>query len=445
MKIQSGYKAVDTKSVVGVEVFAAGEWTDSAGDTYKWTTDDLDAMVQAYNDDDNPRVSLKVGHTSDSFNSKVAEALGIPLDVATGDQDGQGQIALGYVSSLSVEGDKIIADFEGVPEAIADLIEGGQFNAVSSEIDLSHDGSKILSGVALLGVEEPAVKSLARLDSAKVFGANYQGVRVSFALQGHEITSEELEAEFTEISNKMEELIRGKRGSRVFRALWQQMVNNFKGITRREHAENNEQEEMMTKTVDHQEGSMAGSEMVAIAIELGLDESATLGDILRAIKGLQVDMPSGDKEGEGVDDTQMSQENSELITRIEALETENASLKHTSTVSKYRTIATQWKGLEGTPDEIATELAEVEEKLGVEAANKMVARYTASNDAVVKSGILSNVGNAGKENESEHPLMKEMTQWAKDNNTTIQKAYVYFQSSRPDDFRQYVRDIREGK
>jgi len=449
MQITSGFKTPTTKTVQEVEVFAVGEWTDSEGNTYDWTADDLKEMVEAYSNSEDPRVSLKVGHTEDDFNIRIANALGIPVELAMGDENGQGQIALGYVSQLAFIGDKLVADFMGVPEAITDLIEGGQFNAVSSEIDLGHDGSKILSGVALLGVEDPAVTSLAQLNNAKIFGGGKQkGTTIRFALVDNKITPEVLEAEFADISNRVEELIRNKRGSKIFRALWQQMVNNFKGITR-QHAENNnnEQEEGMAETItaNHQEGVL-GPEMTSIAIELGLDESATLGDVLRAIKGLK-DQGAEGEGGEGEEGSQMpmSQELSDsLVARVDALEKENTELKHTQVLTKYQTAAADWVGLDGTPDEIAAELTDIEEKLGLEMADKSVARYTKANEAVVNSGILVNHGKSRIINPQD-PLDTEMDQWAKDNNTTKAKAMAHFSQNRRSDFIAYMQRTREAQ
>lgn len=148
-------------SVKGVEIFGVGSWTDFNGETISWSEHDLDKMVA--NSVDAP---LKLGHTDDA--EAIADKLNIPKRIVTGDPSGAGAMRLGRVTNLRRVGKKLLADLLGVPSAITKLIQEGLFNNVSSEIEIASDGSPTISGVALLGSENPAVDSLKGLSAAQI-------------------------------------------------------------------------------------------------------------------------------------------------------------------------------------------------------------------------------------------------------------------------------------
>ena len=223
------FATLETRTVEGVEIFSSGTWTDSRGMQKDWTHADLDHMVNSAGELGG--IALKTGHTSDEFNTAVAKAIGVPIELITG-EGGGGQIALGTVSNVRRDGDKLVGDFTNVPSIIADLIEGGQFRSVSSEIEMNEDMVPSLAGVALLGAEAPAVDNLAPLYEAAVFKANANKSRswVSFSLVDVNLSAAELEADFTDLETKVEDTIRGKKGSRTLRALWSSMREKFKEI-----------------------------------------------------------------------------------------------------------------------------------------------------------------------------------------------------------------------
>ena len=71
-----------TRTVQGVEIFSVGEWTDSSGQTKGWTAADIAAIMQDFRSNGSSSgVPLKVGHTSDAFNKRGADALGLPSEV----------------------------------------------------------------------------------------------------------------------------------------------------------------------------------------------------------------------------------------------------------------------------------------------------------------------------------------------------------------------------
>ena len=114
----------------GVEVFRAGDHTDSAGRQHTFTEADLD-KVAAYNPAKH-EAPVVVGH---------------PRDNAP---------AYGWVERVYREGDSLKADFKGIAPEFADLVKAGRFKKRS--ISLYPDGT--LRHVGFLGAVPPALKGL---------------------------------------------------------------------------------------------------------------------------------------------------------------------------------------------------------------------------------------------------------------------------------------------
>jgi hypothetical protein len=98
------------------------------------------------------------------FKNKVTPALKL------GHGGESGQPAAGWVTSLKVVGDLLMAKFGQVPSKINKLVRDGEYKRISAEVykDLEIDGKKYglaLAGVALLGADPPAVKDLPPLES----------------------------------------------------------------------------------------------------------------------------------------------------------------------------------------------------------------------------------------------------------------------------------------
>ncbi len=84
---------------------------------------------------------------------------------------GSGAPNLGIIEKIWREGAKVLANFVNVPDAVVDLIRQKRFNNVSVEIvpSMEFDGktfANVLTAVALLGAELPAVKGLKELSAA---------------------------------------------------------------------------------------------------------------------------------------------------------------------------------------------------------------------------------------------------------------------------------------
>ncbi|MCK9599840.1 MAG: hypothetical protein M0R06_12425, partial [Sphaerochaeta sp.] len=178
-----------------------------------------------------PKVApVKCGHTSDAFNKAIAEALGVPQEVVTGDK-GQGQISLGRIATLERVGSLIEATFEGIPEPIANLIEAGLYSTVSVEVEEKiGDYGPVITGVALLGAEEPAVDK-ATLAGAAVFGGAREGASVmSFQAANHTLEGigvDVLKSEFKEITGVMDTAIAKTKGATIFKKLFGQIGRLF--------------------------------------------------------------------------------------------------------------------------------------------------------------------------------------------------------------------------
>jgi len=165
------------KTIEGVEIFATGKHRGS--DVITITENDLQEMVNSFNElttgVEGFRPVLKLGH--DDVMSFFGARKGAPN--------------LGFVEKLRIEGSKILADFTNVPDALFDLIKQRRFNSVSIEMfpKTEFNGKQfknVLTAVALLGAELPAVKGLKEL-AATLFTeeveTNFPGERVELKEQ----------------------------------------------------------------------------------------------------------------------------------------------------------------------------------------------------------------------------------------------------------------------
>ena len=342
------FQAPATRTVHGVEVFAAGSWADSAGQKREWTIADLKAMVKAFSPGSVP---LKAGHTSPEFNRRVAAALGVPVELLQGDLAGKGQMALGHMAKLALRGEKLVADFEGVPAPLAEMIEGGQYTSVSSEIEIDSQGQLKLSAVALLGVEEPAV-GLAGLGAAAVFGKRENALVFSFSHKQEGDMADKLKAEST-----LKEIA----------ALFQDGAGGNQDA------------------------------LVAIATMLGLDPTtATLADILKACQAMKAGMPAEKGEpvpaGMAAEHSKMRVDFAALQETMKAQAATIATFEHERRVSKYTRMAEGWAAIPGKPEEFGAQLAETEEKAGEKVAVLVSAQFQAANEAAKSAGVLLAVG-----------------------------------------------------
>ena len=130
---------------IKTEVFSVGKWNGM-----EFNREDLNLMTLAFDKlKENHKVPLKFGHNDEQ-----------PFT--------DGQPALGWVTDLSVEGDKLIATMDSVPDVVFSAITNKLYRHVSIELDfgVEHKGDYypfVLSGVALLGADIPAVNNIGDL------------------------------------------------------------------------------------------------------------------------------------------------------------------------------------------------------------------------------------------------------------------------------------------
>ena len=128
-----------------VEVFSVGKWNG-----IDFTVQDLQLMANAFSKlGENHKVPLKMGHNEEQ-----------PFT--------DGQPALGWVNDLAVEGEKLIAHMTDIPDVVYTAFQSKLYRHVSIELDMGveHKGEHypfVLSGVALLGADIPAVNNIGDL------------------------------------------------------------------------------------------------------------------------------------------------------------------------------------------------------------------------------------------------------------------------------------------
>lgn len=140
-------------TVRDVELAKVGTWHASTG-PWQCTREQLADAVRAQDDPAFRPAILKVGHVDPRFN-------------AGEDADYDGEPAVGRVTNLrlSADGTTLIGDYEQVPTWLAEILTAA-YPSRSVEMLVgvrTHAGveySAVLTGVALLGVQAPAIESL---------------------------------------------------------------------------------------------------------------------------------------------------------------------------------------------------------------------------------------------------------------------------------------------
>jgi hypothetical protein len=158
----TGGDKIEYGEINNVEIFSTGTWSGSK--KIAVTPAMLDQMVHAWahlNDKvSGYRPPLKLGH--DDAQRFINQ------------NKGSGAPALGWVHNLRRVGNKIVADFKNVPSKLLDLIRQKRYNSVSIELlpSLEFEGKQfatVLTAVAILGAELPAVKGLKELSATLGF------------------------------------------------------------------------------------------------------------------------------------------------------------------------------------------------------------------------------------------------------------------------------------
>ncbi len=374
-----GFQAMKTRALSGVELFRSGSHTDSMGQSRNWSADDLTALASSQN------VPLKVGHTSDQWNARLADGLGVPVSLLTGEA-GKGAARLGRVTNYAIRGDTLTADFEDVPETLADLIEGGQFNAVSVEIGLAQDKPH-LTAVALLGSESPAVPGLKPLNLAHFSEGGKQWI--TLALEPGE-----------SVPGGTPMFNRGKPDDK-------KPLYNF-----------------------------AAEDLGLLYTALKLEPTSSIQQVVEAIGKLQAPPPADTETPAKLVQMQAQlTRQAEYITRLE----------HADRVMQYSRIAQKWTAIPGKPDDLGEQLAKVHESAGEETAKVLVAQYQQVQEAAQQVGLLSSLGTARMGRGSldvKDPFDDEIEKYMADNKVPHEKALAHFAVTQPREFGEYRRRVR---
>ena len=132
----------DEAEVFEVELFATGTWNGM-----EFNESDLRQIVNA--------------------GAALSNFLDVPLKFGHNDEQTMtdGKPAIGWVDSIKMVGDKIVGVFRDVPKIVREAISKKLYNKVSIELDfdVEHGGTNypmVLTGVALLGADLPAVNTI---------------------------------------------------------------------------------------------------------------------------------------------------------------------------------------------------------------------------------------------------------------------------------------------
>lgn len=130
--------------IKGVEIFAEGTWNGN-----DITSDVLKSIVSGFESTKSfVRPVLKLGHSEEQ---SLLRNEGLP--------------AAGWVSNVYIQGKKLLGDFVDIPQKIYDLIKKKAYRKVSIELCSGYTFDDqtypyLLTAVALLGAELPAVKTI---------------------------------------------------------------------------------------------------------------------------------------------------------------------------------------------------------------------------------------------------------------------------------------------
>lgn len=156
------YAKIKTKDLAGVNLFGAGNWNGKPH-----TEKTVKSIVENTND-----AIASQGHTV---------ALWLGHDEKGSAKINSGDPAVGWVENLKIKSKAMLADFTNIPERVYDWIEAGLYRRVSigymQNVKIGKKKySKVLTHVALLGAETPAVSTSS--DLLALFGIEEDGIEV---------------------------------------------------------------------------------------------------------------------------------------------------------------------------------------------------------------------------------------------------------------------------
>ena len=312
--------ALHTKDIKNVQIAFVGKTYNAQSGPIKFTREDFDDMVDAaetlVGKVDFP---VKLGHNDEQ---QLLQEDGLP--------------AAGWIENVRRLGNVLVADLMKVPSKIADIMEAGGLRKRSLEahrnLELAGQRFKfVLTGLALLGEELPAVDSLddivALYPSAKLDWPDpkdEEATSLVFIVAAHDDDNdddvEDMIREIQRITGQGDSLVRHALGN---------MISEIRrvGKTKAQLGE----DEMDLKELE--------MSRAAIVEQLGLDAEVSDEDMAKAIKDLQSKVKAGEAGGANDGDgnkperdaelSSMKKENETQAARILALENTEAMTKAT--------------------------------------------------------------------------------------------------------------------
>lgn len=282
----------------GVEIVSVGRWKGSR--TVDITGGMLDDMVRAFNELSDKvtgfRPPLKLGHED--------------AQRFIGQNEGSGAPALGWVKAMRRIGDKVVADFSDVPSSLLDMIKRRLYNHVSIELlpSLEYGGNtfaNVLTAVALLGAELPAVKGLKELSATLFEASGTEAVTLSEKEEGHEMANENAKYDQTQVDALIEAALvkeRAKLGADHQTALTEATAKVTAAVADLKKAtEDKERAEVALQTfkADADKASIVGA--VDAAIKDGRVTPAEKDGLVAMGQSMTGKIKFGDKEKSGFD------------------------------------------------------------------------------------------------------------------------------------------------
>jgi len=184
---------------LNVEILAPGEWSGSVGGKVIITDKTIDDIVASFTAlKEFIDVPLKFGH-----NKKQQMTDGLP--------------AIGWIDSVwKNEAGKLMAKFTNLPKIVSEAFSKKLYRNVSIEalFDVKHKGEKygtVLTAVALLGADMPAVNTLSDLQTYMSAGDELQfDSRSEFSTMSGSINEDEEDNDMTELEKALAEVERLK-------------------------------------------------------------------------------------------------------------------------------------------------------------------------------------------------------------------------------------------
>ena len=376
-----------TKKIRGLEIFHAGE-IDNGVDKRTFTRSHLDQIADAFNDGQyvpSNGVPLKVGHTIDSFNAKLAERMGIPSETLFGGVGSDGKIhgrpRFGQLSAVYRRGDTLLGDFDEVPEQVYEMVDQGLYSNISSELDLLVDKEDNLryayiKGVALVGDEEPAAPNLGPITTASFYVKRVDDKESGMA-----------DSPFKKIMEKLGLSPSGDHEKDE--AALMEAMDKPKEELEEKHEEEAKPEEKPEEKPELEKPA------IDAAVHIDVKHAETMR---------------------------------EMQASIQKLEDRNAALEHEKLVANYTQIAMACTNIPGKPDELGVKWAAIHESAGEEVAKMVVDQHKDMNVLAQKYTVTGTVGSGnGHHNAVDQDEFEvRLETYAKEHDLSIQQASAKF-------------------